>query len=278
MRNALSFPPTVDELLPNDHQVRFAVQVVGELDLEEFEKEFSASRGRRGYPPSMLIALWPYGHATRVNSSRKLKEATRMSLPFMFFAGGRSPDHATLSTFRKRHGDEFKRLEAQAIHVLVGHGVIKLSSLAVDGTKVRACASRENLITAKTARKRVDAYRSIIADLTEVSDRADEQEASEAAAVSKIDPASQKTIRKLLSEVEQLERLATQLEEKDEAVRTEAKMKVEAYETELRPCLNICAATQMNSSGSIMFVNWMPSIGGGRSPETLKASVSPMWT
>ena len=78
------FPPTVDELLPNDHQVRFAVQVVGELDLEEFEKEFSDIRGRRGYPP------------------------------FMFIAGGRSPDHTTLSTFRKRHGDEFKRLAAQS--------------------------------------------------------------------------------------------------------------------------------------------------------------------
>ena len=224
------FPPTLDELLPADHLARFVVQVVEELDLEDFEKEFSDSRGRLGYPPSMLISLWLYGYATKVNSSRKLEEATRMSLPFMFIAGGCSPDHTTLSTFRKRHGEEFKRLAAQAIQVLVGSGVITLSSLAVDGSKVRACASRENLITAKTARKRIDAYQSIIADLTEATDQADEQEASEAAAVSKIDPASQEKIRKLLSEVEQLERLATQLEEKDEAVRAEAKAKVEAYE------------------------------------------------
>ena len=221
---------TLDELLPADNPARFFVQAVEELDLEEFEKEFPDSRGLRGYPPCMLIALWLYGYATRVNTSRKLEEATRMSQPFMFIASGSSPDHTTLSTFRKRHGDEFKRLSAQAIQVLVGSGVITLSSLAVDGTKARACVFRENLITAKTAGKRVDAYGSIIADLTEASDRADEQEASEAAAVSKIDLASQETIRKLLFEVERLERLEAQLEEMDEAVRTEAKAKVEAYE------------------------------------------------
>ena len=69
------FPPTLDELLPADHPARFFVLVVEELDLEDFEKEFSDSRGRRGYPPSMLIALWLYCYATRMNSSRKLEES-----------------------------------------------------------------------------------------------------------------------------------------------------------------------------------------------------------
>ena len=106
-----SVPTTSEVLLPDDRPARLFVKLVEELVLVEVKKNFSVSRDRVCHPPFMLIVLWLYSYVTGVNSSRKLVEATRMSLPLVFISGGFSLDYSTMSTF-------CKRMATQAIQVL----------------------------------------------------------------------------------------------------------------------------------------------------------------
>ena len=95
------FPPSISEILPEEHIARFFVRVVEGLDLSKLKAEYSPNLGRTGYAPAVLLTLWIYGYVKGVSSSRKLEEATWLNLDFMYIANGEHPDHTTLSNFRK---------------------------------------------------------------------------------------------------------------------------------------------------------------------------------
>ena len=137
---------SVDEWLPEGHLARFIVEVIDGLDLSALEKAY-AGRGRAAYHPSVLLALLVYGDANGVFSSRKIERATDDSVAFRFIAAGTHPDHDTLASFRRRFLDELSGLFVQGLEMAQEMKLLKLGTISLDGTKIKAHASRHSALS-----------------------------------------------------------------------------------------------------------------------------------
>ena len=165
-------PPSVDEWLPQRHLARFVVEVIDRLDLEELEKSYRGS-GSASYHPAMLLGLLIYGYATRVFSSRALERATYDSVAFRFIAGNEHPDHDTIANFRKRFLSHIEPLFLEVLQLARAMGMLKLGTVALDGTKVRANASRHSALSYGHARKIEKKLRKEVQQLLKLAERAD---------------------------------------------------------------------------------------------------------
>ena len=146
-RNAGFFlPPSVDEWLLERHQARFVVEVMDGLDLRATCGEYRGS-GSASYHPAMLLGSLVYGYATGVVSSRKLERATYDSVAFRYIAANDHPDHDTIAAFRRRFHKQIEGLFVQVLLLACEMGVLKMGTVALDGTKMRAIASRHSALS-----------------------------------------------------------------------------------------------------------------------------------
>lgn len=145
-RTGYLLPPSVDEWLPENHLARFIVEVIDSLDVSALEKAY-AGRGSAAYHPSMLLSLLVYGYANGVFSSRKIERATYDLVAFRFIAAGAHPDHDTLATFRRRFLDELAGLFVQVLEMAQEMKLLKLGTISLDGTKIKANASRHSALS-----------------------------------------------------------------------------------------------------------------------------------
>src|ERR1700756_4077312 len=145
-------PPSVDEWLPERHLARFIVEVIEGLDLRSMSGSYRGS-GSASYHPALLLGLLVYGYATGVFSSRKLERATYDSVAFRFIAANDHPDHDTIATFRQRFLKEIEGLFVKVLLLAREMGVLNLGTVAVDGTKIHANASRHSALSDEHAGK-----------------------------------------------------------------------------------------------------------------------------
>jgi transposase len=145
-------PPSVDDWLPKDHLARFVVDIVEQLDLSAMSRQYRGS-GTAAYHPEVLLGLLIYGYATGTFSSRRIEQATYDSLAFRYIAANTHPDHDTLCTFRKRFLREIERLFVQVLQIARELKLLKLGTVALDGTKVHANASRHSALSYGHAQK-----------------------------------------------------------------------------------------------------------------------------
>src|SRR5882672_1072671 len=143
---AYLLPPSVQEWLPKDHLARYVVDVVEALDLSVLVRQY-AGRGSDAHHPGTLLALLIYGCATGVHASRAIERASHDSVAFRFVAGNTHPDHDTIATFRRRFADQIKALFVQVLQIAQANGLLKLGKVALDGTKVKANASRHSALS-----------------------------------------------------------------------------------------------------------------------------------
>ena len=140
-------PPSLDDMMPEDHAARFIAAVVAELDASSWHElgvDPEPQRlGAPSYPPEALLSIWLYGFMTGVRSSRKLEEACRERIPFIWLAGRYRPDHNTLWRFYQAHRDEMRVLLRRTVKIAVKADLIELAFQAVDGTKVAGNASSD---------------------------------------------------------------------------------------------------------------------------------------
>ena len=168
-------PPSVDEWLPQRHLARFVVEVVERLDLRVMTGSYRGS-GEASYHPQLLLGLIIYGYAPGVFSSRKLERATFDSVAFRFIAANEHPDHDTIAAFRRRFLPQIEALFVQVLGVARELGVLKLGTVALDGTKIHANASRHSALSYEHAGKIEAQLRAEVADLmakAEATDQAD---------------------------------------------------------------------------------------------------------
>ena len=130
-------PPSVDEWLPERHLARFVVEVIASLDLRAMIGSYRGS-GEALYHPAVLLGILIYGYATGVFSSRKLEGATYNSVAFRFIAANQHPDHDTIAAFRRRFLKQIEKLFVQVLLLAREMGVLKMGTVALDGTKVHA--------------------------------------------------------------------------------------------------------------------------------------------
>src|SRR5246500_4142926 len=145
-------PPSVDEWLPERHLARFVVEVVGGLDLRSMTSSYRGS-GEASYHPELLLGLIVYGYATGVFSSRKLERASYDSVAFPFIAANEPPAHDTIATFRRRFLNEIEALFVKVLLLAREMGVLNLGTVALDGTKIHANASRHSALSYEHAGK-----------------------------------------------------------------------------------------------------------------------------
>jgi transposase len=157
-------PPSIEEWLPKDHLARFVVEVVEQLDLSAMKRRYRGT-GSQAYHPEMLLALLIYGYATGTYSSRRIEQATHESLPFRYLAANTHPDHDTLCAFRKRFLKEIEALFVQVLSIAKEMKLLALGSIALDGTKIKANASRHSALSHGHASKLEEQLRSEVREL-----------------------------------------------------------------------------------------------------------------
>ncbi len=175
-RNTLYFmPPSIQDWLPEKHLARFVVEIVSHLDLRLLKNSY-VSGGSKAYHPETLLSLLFYGYATGVYSSRKIEKATYDSVAFRFLAANTHPDHDTIATFRKRFLEELKPLFVQILMIAHQMGVLKVGKISLDGTKIKANASKHKALSWDYACKLEKQLQEEIKELMRLAEKADAEE------------------------------------------------------------------------------------------------------
>ncbi len=143
----LLMAPSLREWLPEDHAVYFVSDLVETLDLSAIYGSYDEERGYPPYHPLLMTKLLVYGYTRGVRSSRKLARACMEAVDFRVLAAGQQPDHRTIAAFRARHLRALGGLFQQVLELCRAAGLVKLGHVAIDGTKVRANASKHKAMS-----------------------------------------------------------------------------------------------------------------------------------
>src|SRR5487761_2190926 len=151
VNQTLLFPPSLHEWLPDGHLARFLLDVVSALDLSAIYRSYQDKdgRGQAAYAPEMMVRLLLYGYARGICSSRKIQTRTFEDVAFRYLSGDQHPDHATIAEFRKRHLEALSGLFTQALLLCSEAGLVKLGHVSIDGTKIKANASKHKAMSYK---------------------------------------------------------------------------------------------------------------------------------
>src|ERR1035441_215358 len=151
VNQTLLFPPSLHDWLPEGHLARFLLDVVSALDLSAIYTSYQEKdgRGQAAYSPEMMVGLLLYGYARGVYSSRKIQRRTFEDVAFRYLSGDQHPDHATIAEFRKRHLEALSGLFTQALLLCSEAGLVKLGHVSIDGTKIKANASKHKAMSYK---------------------------------------------------------------------------------------------------------------------------------
>jgi len=143
----LLLPPSVRDWVDPDGLPAFISDLVDGLDLAPFLAAHDEPRGMPPYHPALMLKVLLYGYAIGVTSSRKLEERLQSDIGFMFLAGQARPDHKTIGEFRRRHLGAFHALFLDVLVLCQRAGLVKLGRVALDGTKVKADASKHKAMS-----------------------------------------------------------------------------------------------------------------------------------
>lgn len=173
-------PPSVHDFVPAGHLAHFVRDTVREgLDLSAILGVYDEDRGQPPYHPAMMVALLLYGYSRGVYSSRRLAQACEERVDVMAVTGLNKPDFRTISDFRRRHLTALSGLFVQVLKLCQSAGLVKLGHVAVDGTKLRANASRHKAMSygrMKTAEPKLAAEVEAWLKAAEAQDRAEDAE------------------------------------------------------------------------------------------------------
>ncbi len=171
------FPPAPKDLVPPDHLSHFIGDLVrDELDLSAIYAHYDELRGYPPYHPVMMTALLLYGYCRGIFSSRKLEQACEERVDFMALTGMAKPDHSTICQFRMDHREALSELFVQVLALCREAGMVKLGHVALDGTKVKANASRHSAMSYKRMVEAEPELSRLVKEWMDQAKSADEQE------------------------------------------------------------------------------------------------------
>jgi transposase len=173
----LLLPPSLQEWLPEGHLVYFVSDVVNQLDLSAVHAVHGQEkRGQPPYDPRLMIKLLVYGYCTGVFSSRRIQKRLQEDIPFRVLAAGNDPDFRTISDFRKIHIATLQNLFEQVLEMALGSGAVKLGRVSVDGTKVKANASKHKAMSYGRMQEKQKQLKEEVKQLLQQAEAADEEE------------------------------------------------------------------------------------------------------
>src|SRR6266849_6275457 len=170
-------PPSVQDYVPKDHVSRLIVSLVREsLDLAEITGSYTSEIGQPPFDPRLMTALLLHGYASGVYSSRRIAKAAVERADFMMIVAGDAPDFRTLSEFRRRHLKALAALFVQVLKLAEKAGLVKLGHVALDGTKIRANASKHKAMSYERMKKRQAELQAEVDRWLKAAEAADAQE------------------------------------------------------------------------------------------------------
>jgi transposase len=174
---SLLFPPSPRDWLPEGHLAFFIADTVAALNLEAFYAPYEGD-GRRNQPfdPQMMVTVLLYAYATGTFSSRRIARKLEEDVAYRVLAAGNFPAHRTIADFRQQHLADFEALFVQVVQIAREAGVVQLGALAVDGTKVKANASKHKAMSYGRMRDEEARLREQIAALTAQAEASDAAE------------------------------------------------------------------------------------------------------
>ena len=173
------FPQRIDEdIAPND-PVRLVNAVVDSLDLERFNKLYK-ERGRSPYHPRMMLKVIIYGYMNNIYSCRRIEQALRRDIHYIWLAGYEKPDFATINRFRLRVKDEIDNVFTQLVLILAERGLVSLDVEYIDGTKIESKANKYTFVWKKTVvRNRARLMEKIRVLLSQIDDAIAQENAAQ---------------------------------------------------------------------------------------------------
>lgn len=173
---SLLLPPSLSDWVPEGHLARFISEVVDELDLSAIEERYEEERGYPPYDPRMMTKLLLYAYATGAYSSRRVARQLSDSVAFRFLAAGNEPDFRTICAFRSRHGSGLKGIFDQVLDLCREAGLVKMGRVAVDGTKIKANASKHKAMSYGRMEEKQREIREEVHRIFAEAERIDEEE------------------------------------------------------------------------------------------------------
>jgi transposase len=171
-------PPTLDELIPDDHPARFVAMFVDNLDEAEWRKLGIGLEGELlgapAYHPRVLLGVWLYGFMTSTRSSRKLEAACRDQMPYLWLTGWQHPDHNTLWRFYKEHRVEMRHLFKLTVRTAINMDLLDMAVQAIDGTKLQANAAKDRTYDAKGLQGLLERTETVIEALEKQNEAGDD--------------------------------------------------------------------------------------------------------
>lgn len=147
-RQGFLLPPSPSDWLPENHLAWFVIDAVEQLDIDELLRKYRVGgKGEQAYPPRVMLALLIYAYCTGTFASRKIAAQIEDSVAFRVIAAGLSPSHRTICRFREENLDEFQQLFVQVVQLAKEAGLVKMGTVAIDGSKVKANASKHKAMS-----------------------------------------------------------------------------------------------------------------------------------
>ena len=216
-------PPDLRDWVPADDMVHFVLEVVDRIPESRFKVNRRGS-GSPQYPPHMMTALPIYSYSQGVFSSRRIERATWHNIAVRYLTGDTHPDHDTICTFRREHRKAIKEVFLQILHLAREMGVLKIGTVSVDGTHIKANASKHKGIRYDRAKELEAKLSKDIEELLEQAERSDSEEAADGNRLPKEIARREALLEKMREAQERLEQRA-QEREKQEAEERERKGK-----------------------------------------------------
>ena len=173
----LLLPAMVGDFVAADHLARFVLSVVrDEVDLVKITGTYGSERGQPPFDPTMMTTLLLYSYCCGIYSSRRIAKACRERVDFMSIVGLDVPDFRTISDFRKRHLKALGELFGQILHLCEKAGLVKLGHVALDGTKIKANASKHKAMSYERMEGRAAELEAEVAGWLSTAEAADAEE------------------------------------------------------------------------------------------------------
>ena len=172
-------PPSIDDWLPESHEARFISEAVDELlDLSMIFASYAVTDGAPPYDPSMMLKLLLWAYSSGVTSSREMERRCATDVSFRFLTANQAPDYRSISRFRRRHIEALDNLFIQVLTLCGEAGLITLGRVALDGTKLRASASRHKAMSYNHLEPRISEIEAQVQEIlaeAEATDRAEDE-------------------------------------------------------------------------------------------------------
>jgi transposase len=168
-------PPSLDEFVPDDHEVRIVNEVVDRINLSVLMSKYEGG-GAPAFHPAMMLKVIIYAYSMGITSSRHIARALKTDTAFMFLSGLQCPDFRTICLFRTQHADAIPELFVEVVRLCAHLGMVRLGHIAIDGTKLRANASVRQSKDRNGLDKEIERVKEQVKEMLKESARIDELE------------------------------------------------------------------------------------------------------